>query len=144
MCNKAPKKFGERQHLECKQAKSAGQNGKAQPLFFIALSLASALTLQQNCQLPMLSFQIKPLKKHICVVKFVIWYLYKLTFGTAWFAFNFFCLLEKTLLNLCKNDTRPSHFLNIKRGHFDLFGKLLTSITSHAHRWGREEENSFL
>ena len=29
MCNKAQKKFGEWQHLERKQAKSAGQNGKA-------------------------------------------------------------------------------------------------------------------
>ena len=43
------------------------------------------------------------------MVKFEIWYLYEITFGTSFlFLFFFFCLLEKTLLNLCKNDTLPS------------------------------------
>ena len=69
-------------------------------------------------QLPMLPFQIKPLWKNFCMVKFVIWYLYEVTFGMAFFVFVFvfvFYLLGKTLLNLCKNDTLPSYYLNVRR-----------------------------
>ena len=52
------------------------------------------------------------------MVKFVIWYLYEITFGMAFFVFVFvfvFYLLGKTLLNLCKNDTLPSYYLNVRR-----------------------------
>ena len=73
----SPKKCGEWQHLEY-------------TLLFITLLLAGVLTLQQNCQLPMLSFPIKPPRKHFSMAKFVIWYLYEIISGTALFISLFF------------------------------------------------------